>query len=55
MILLDTHTAIWLVGQPAKLSKNARAAIEKGMGLASNLGPLVAVKFGPFVAACWTR
>jgi hypothetical protein len=25
------------------------------LSLASNLGPLVAVNFGPCVAACWTR
>ena len=28
---------------------------ELQVGLASNLGPLVAVNSGPSVAACWTR
>jgi hypothetical protein len=32
-----------------------QAAEMIGMGLASNLGPLVAVNSGPSVAACWTR
>jgi|SRR3989344_2126732 len=29
MILLDTHTLIWWVDSPQKLSKNARTVIEK--------------------------
>jgi len=38
-----------------ELTKEPRARFDRAVGLASNLGPLVAVKFGPFVAACWTR
>ena len=38
MILLDTHVVLWLTSDPAKLSANARAAIEvsrrNGDGLA---------------------
>lgn len=29
MILLDTHVVVWLAGDEMRLSKNARAAIEK--------------------------
>ena len=28
MILVDTHVAVWLAGDPARLSRNARAAID---------------------------
>lgn len=38
MILLDTHVVLWLVSEPERLSKNAKAAIDKarqnGEGLA---------------------
>jgi len=34
---------------------SARNHSLNAMSLASNLGPLVAVNFGPSVAACWTR
>jgi PIN domain nuclease of toxin-antitoxin system len=38
LILLDTHVVIWLGLEPARVSKNARSAIDKsrqeGMGLA---------------------
>lgn len=38
MILLDTHVLVWLVSEPAKLSRNASAAIQEsrasGEGLA---------------------
>ena len=30
MIVLDTHVLLWLAGEPAKLSKDARQAIEQG-------------------------
>jgi hypothetical protein len=30
-------------------------SVAETLGLASNLGPLVAVNSGPSVAACWTR
>ena len=32
MILLDTHVVLWLTSDPAKLSGNARAAIEVSRG-----------------------
>lgn len=40
MILLDTHTLIWLAGEPAKLSKKAREAIREasqsgGLGISA--------------------
>lgn len=40
VILLDTHVVVWLVGQPARLSRAARRAIEKerltgGLAIAS--------------------
>ena len=38
MILLDTHVVLWLVSEPERLSKNAKAAIDEarqnGEGLA---------------------
>ena len=38
MILVDTHVVVWLAGDPGRLSKNARAAIDNarksGEGLA---------------------
>jgi PIN domain nuclease of toxin-antitoxin system len=38
VILLDTHTLVWLISEPAKLSRDARTAIEQarrgGEGLA---------------------
>ncbi len=38
MILVDTHVMLWLAGEPERLSRNARAAIENaresGEGLA---------------------
>jgi PIN domain nuclease of toxin-antitoxin system len=37
MILLDTHTAIWLLGQPENLSQSARVFIEQGVRAGEHL------------------
>jgi len=37
LILLDTHALIWLISEPAKLSRNARAAIEKARSAGEEL------------------
>ena len=45
MILLDTHVVLWLVSEPERLSKNARAAIDEarrnGEGLAVSCFTLI--------------
>jgi PIN domain nuclease of toxin-antitoxin system len=47
LILLDTHAAVWLVSEPERLSKNARAAIDdarrSGAGLAISAMTLVEI------------
>jgi len=37
MILLDTHVVLWLALEPARVSKNARAAIEESRGRGQGL------------------
>lgn len=45
MILLDTHVVLWLVSEPERLSKNAKAAIDEarqnGKGLAVSCFTLI--------------
>ena|SRR2546423_4868873 len=38
LILLDTHALIWLVSEPAKLSRNAKIAIERARSAGDELG-----------------